>query len=186
MTSPAVQKKPTLQDTPKTPNFDKETKDTIKYEGLPPLGPQESIDEIVIFTNVSTIWTRGDNGLEQSLSAQEGANGVAVVEAGKVICAGVESSCASYIKTSSTKQVDLRGGSITPGLISIGTYLGLQEISMESSTVDGVVFDPLKDKIPTVLGGDTSVIRAVDGLMFSTRSMLLSYRAGITSAITAQ
>lgn len=184
LTSPAVQKKPALQDTPKTPNFDKEAEDTVKYEGLPPLEPQDSVDEIVIFTNVSTIWSRGDNGLEQFSSMQEGTNGVAVVEEGKIICAGGESSCASYFTTSSTKQVNLRGGSITPGLISIGTYLGLQEISMESSTVDGLVFDPLRDKVPSVIGGDTSVIRAVDGLMFSTRSMLLAYRAGITSTIT--
>ena len=69
--------------------------------------------------------------------------------------------------------VDLEGGSLVPGLTSYGSQLGLEEILFESSTNDGVVFDPLVDgNLPSVLGKDTAIIRAVDGLQFNGRNTL--------------
>ena len=63
--------------------------------------------------------------------------------------------------------VDLEGGSLAPGLTSYGSSLGLEEIIIEPSTNDGDVFDPLADEnLPSVLGKDTAIIRAVDDLQF--------------------
>ncbi|KAI5115486.1 hypothetical protein M0805_007780 [Coniferiporia weirii] len=186
--SPHVVEKPLyLQSTPMTPNFDEETKKTIEYEGLPPLTPQRTItDSVVAFTNVSSVWVREPtSGQIKELVSADNSFGVAVIEGGKVVCAGSTSTCTSHLTSPDVTMVDLQGGSISPGLVSSGTYLGLQEISMEESTVDGVVYDAFATKVPKILGGDSAVIHAADGLMFSTRSMLLAYRAGVTSAITA-
>jgi imidazolonepropionase-like amidohydrolase len=79
--------------------------------------------------------------------------------------------------------VDLEGGTVTPGLTSFGTPLGLVEIRLEPSTNDGRVYDPLDGDLPTILG-DT-VMRAQDGLMFGGQNLLLAYRSGITTAIVA-
>lgn len=60
----------------------------------------------------------------------------------------------------------------SPGLISFGSPLGLNNIEAESSTNDGDVFDSLTGSVPEVVGGDGSVIRAVDGLLYATRDAL--------------
>ena len=70
-----------------------------------------------------------------------------------------------------------------PGLLSCGSELGLTHISGEKSTRDGKVFDGLTDKVPSILGGDEAVIRAVDGLLFSTRDALLAYQSGVTAGV---
>ncbi|OJA11255.1 hypothetical protein AZE42_05686 [Rhizopogon vesiculosus] len=79
--------------------------------------------------------------------------------------------------------VDLEGGTIAPGLTSFGAPLRLVEINHEPSTNDGRVRDPLDGDLPPVLGG--KVMRAQDGLMFGSRNLLLAYRGGVTTAITA-
>ena len=69
--------------------------------------------------------------------------------------------------------VDLEGGSLAPGLTSHGSSLGLEEILFEPCTNDGDVFDPLVDgNLPSVLGKDTCIIRAVDGLQFNGRNTM--------------
>ena len=71
------------------------------------------------------------------------------------------------------KFVDLEGGSLAPGLMSHGSSLGLEEILFEPCTNDGDVFDPLVDgNLPSVLGKDTGIIRAVDGLQFNGRNTM--------------
>ena len=91
--------------------------------------------------------------------------------------------------------------SLSPGLVSYGSPLGLEEIDQEQSTHDGVVLDPLSSDIPSLLAGN-EVMLAVDGLQFAGRDTLsvfifrcyvwyaetpttrLAYHAGVTSAIT--
>jgi len=68
--------------------------------------------------------------------------------------------------------VDLEGGSIAPGLLSYGAHLGLEEISEEASTGDGVSPAPLVDSVPSLVGGDKYLPRAIDGLTFETRDAL--------------
>jgi len=47
--------------------------------------------------------------------------------------------------------------------------LGLQDIQQEPTTEDGPVFDPLTSDVPEIVGGDGGLIRAVDGLQYSSR-----------------
>ena len=59
----------------------------------------------------------------------------------------------------------------SPGLVSYGSPLGLEEIQGEESTHDGAVIDPLSSIIPKLLVGN-EVISAVDGLQFGGRDTL--------------
>ena len=98
-----------------------------------------------------------------------------VAEAGEIVCFG---GCAAKYVGNYTAEgsytvdgneveiVDLAGGWISPGLTTIGSSLGLQEIAMEASTKDGEVLDVLASEAP--VAGE--VVRAVDGLMFGTRN----------------
>ena len=86
--SPHSVKKPIeFQVPPKVPNFDKEAKDAVKYEGLPPLLPSSKIDS-AIFTNVRKLYTRDISGTKiRSLDyAKEGNYGVVIVVKGNVLC----------------------------------------------------------------------------------------------------
>ena len=171
LTSPTVVEKPAAsQVAPKTPDFEQDRQDAIKYEGLPPLTPLRSRADTVLFTNVSNVWTRDAEGaVVESFSAKKALPGVAVVQSGKLICHGGAANCASFTATIDST-IDLQGGSLQPGLVTVGSSLGLQEIQGESSTVDGVVFNPLEGDVPSILG--YPLPRAADGLIFGTRDSL--------------
>lgn len=166
----SVEKPKTFQKVPKTPDFDKEAADAVKYEGLPPLEPIKSVQGTVVFINVKSLTTRGRVGAKsvQSIITESGEPGVVVVHEGKVVCAGAEENCASFL-SESDETVDLQGGAISPGLVSFGSPLGLEEIEAESSTSDGYVYDPFSKGTPEIAGGNTALIQAVDGLTFATR-----------------
>jgi hypothetical protein len=66
--------------------------------------------------------------------------------------------------------IDLKGGSISPTLVSYGSSLGLSEIQGEISTGDGTVFDPLIGPVPSA--AEQVLVRAVDGLQFAGRDAL--------------
>ncbi|KAG0708992.1 hypothetical protein DFH29DRAFT_821582 [Suillus ampliporus] len=160
---------------PRPPNFDAETAATVAHEGLPPLEPRSV--KGALFVNVSGLYMRGD-GSSGVARVSEQAGSVAV-EDGRVVCIGQCSDFAEGV----ADIVDLEGGTISPGLTSFGAPLGLVEIRLEPSTNDGRVHSPLDGNMPTILGG--KVIRAQDGLMFGGQNLLLAYRGGVTTAITA-
>lgn len=173
--SPFVVDKPlALQSPPKTPNFDKEKNAAIAYEGLPPLTPQKADAEVVVFTNIGSVFVPEAGEVKEVFSAQSmDQQGVAIVRNGSMECFGMESSCAfTDVDGVNVHRIDLRGGSIAPGLVSYGSPLGLVEIAQEPSTWDGLVYDTLAGKFPGIIGGDKAVIRAVDGLQFAGRSAL--------------
>ncbi|KAG7444373.1 carbohydrate esterase family 9 protein [Guyanagaster necrorhizus] len=175
-----------LQSVPKTPNFDKETAETLKHDGLPPLETKQTTSETVVFVNVSDVYIRDHHRVKHTFSAQNSNEaGVLVVEAGKTICSGVEATCLAESSYDDAVVVDLAGGSVAPGLVSFGSALGLGHIAGEASTNDGPVIGPLLSKVPSILGGDDAVIRASDGLQFAARDSLLAYRGGVTTAIVA-
>ncbi|KAF5309156.1 hypothetical protein D9619_012722 [Psilocybe cf. subviscida] len=186
--NPHVAKKPSgMQHAPKTPDFTKETEDAVKFDGLPPLGPAKSSRDVVVFTNVRELHTRAGDSVKESFSAQRaGGHGVVVVENGSVVCVGLERDCHPLISAQDTQveTVDLEGGSISPSLISYGSYLALHHIDSEPSTNDGKVHNLLKSDAPEILG-EGSLIRAADGLQFETRDALLAYRSGVTAGVTA-
>ncbi|KAG5639405.1 hypothetical protein H0H81_002937 [Sphagnurus paluster] len=179
----SVKKAAPLQRAPETPNFDKEMEDTLKYDGLPPLQPIKDYSGIVTFTNVSSIHLRHGRSIREVFSASvEKRAGKVIIERGHVKCAG---HCSEDAVAHGSRRINLHGGSISPGLLTYGSSLGVTEIQMESSTNDGDVFDPLTGKVPSIVGGDGSIIQAVDGLQFDGRNSLSAYRFGVTTGIVA-
>ncbi|KAJ7086089.1 carbohydrate esterase family 9 protein [Mycena belliarum] len=160
-----VEKPETFQQTPPVPNFDKEAQAAL-----------------VVFVNVQSVFAPSAAGVNQVFSAADaGALGAVLVKKGRITCVGV---CRMDI--SDTKVIDLEGGSISPGLVSFGSPLGLEYIAAEDSTNDSPIHDRLTEKgVPDMIGGDGAMIRAADGLLFQTRDALLAYRAGVTSVIVA-
>ncbi|KAF9227427.1 composite domain of metallo-dependent hydrolase [Gyrodon lividus] len=172
------------QKAPKVPNFDKEAAAVVQYDGLPPLQPFKKVRDRVLFANVTTLFSRdGDDITAISLDGTTG-RGVVLVENGAIQCVGTEQACV-VPPQHGLEIIDLKGGSISPGLVSFGAPLGTTEILSEDSTNDGDVPDPFAIRIPSILGGDQTLIRAVDGLQFGGRDALTAYRFGVTSAITA-
>jgi imidazolonepropionase-like amidohydrolase len=183
--SPHVGDKPqSFQRLPRVPNFDKEAANAIKYEGLPPLHPKKA-SSAVLFTNVKAVYIPASGHVQQVFSARHDSFGIVLVHNGVVNCTGLQPSCLTTAISADAQVIDLRGGSINPGLVSFGSPLGLEEINQESSTNDGAVYDPLIKVVPKMLGGDGTLVRAVDGLQYATRDALLAYRAGVTTGITA-
>ena len=201
-----VSKSDAFQDLPKVPNFDREAEEAVAFEGLPPLLPKMASTNIVLFTGVRSVILPGQDDLAEVYSAQGDEAGVVGVKNGEIICYGAEAACSfdDLADGERVRVVDLQGGAISPGLLTYGSPLGLQEIEAEPSTGDGKVFDPLAGRIPKLVGGDDSIIRALDGLQFAGRDALfvfrldfyrvavvhtslfsLAYRAGVTKAIVA-
>ncbi|CAE6420173.1 unnamed protein product [Rhizoctonia solani] len=184
LSDPVVVPKPSaFQRIPATPNWGNAPEEAIKHDGLPPLQSDSGKDQAqtVVFTRVKNIWSNTSGELKlQSLPAES----VVVVSGGRVTCTGSTSRCSTSL--ANAKVVDLAHGSLSPGLISFGAPLGLEEIAAESSTNDGRVPDPLSGKgVPEIAGGDELVVRAVDGLSFAGRDTLLAHRAGVTTAVSA-
>ncbi|KAJ7105170.1 hypothetical protein C8R44DRAFT_715403 [Mycena epipterygia] len=188
LSEPATLHKPApFQDVPKTPSWEKEVRDTITFEGLPPL-EGTSTAGAVLFVNVSEVWTRSaqHTGVAQLLGPLN-PNWHVLVERGTIQCFALDvdrsGACPTRGFAPDAKVVDLMGGSLAPGLTTFGSDLGLSEIMLEPSTTDGRVFDPLTMQVPSILG-DT-VVRAVDGLQFGGRNTLYAYHGGVTTAIVA-
>ncbi|KAJ4479027.1 hypothetical protein J3R30DRAFT_3403875 [Lentinula aciculospora] len=181
-----VPKSEALQHAPKIPDFEEETKAALKYDGLPPLEPKESVSDVVIFQNFKSLFLDMGDGVEQIFTAEDyvGEPLIAVVQKGDLSCVGTSDVCSTNLNVKS-RTINLHGGSLAPGLLSFGSRLGLVHIAGETTTQDGEVFDSLSDKVPSVLGGDAAVIRALDGLQFATRDALLAYRSGVTTGIAA-
>ena len=127
-----------------------------------------------MFTNVTSIYnTSQAAGVERLLPANHnGPFAVAVSPNGKFTCIGSHASCLISNLLDEASIIDLNGGSIAPAFVSFSSSLGLQEIYAEVSTNDGTVIDPLLEPIPRVVGGDTSIMHALDGLEFGTRDSL--------------
>ncbi|THH17725.1 hypothetical protein EW146_g3143 [Bondarzewia mesenterica] len=178
-------KLPKDQIAPITPNYDAEAANALKYEGLPPLREFQSTQGLVLFSNVSNVWLRGDHGVRKaSVSEDDTDVGFVAVRNGRIVGMGKDAARSAGRSTVVTAAIDLHGGSISPALVGAGTGMGLHEISTDPSTGDGVVFDPLPGNVPSPMKDDF-VIKAVDGLQFATRDALLAYRAGVTTSVTA-
>ena len=188
--SPHVVHKPrSFQRPPEVPDFSREAAETIEYEGLPPLEPKRADSDLVIFENVKTLFLTTAKGIHDVFSAQTEEFGVVVVRNGSILCYGIQTSCLTSEHPDTYRVLDLKGeilymgvtkldanqseitgGSISPGLVSFGSPLGLEHIAAEASTNDGIVRDPLVRAVPKVTGN--VMPRAVDGLQFASRDAL--------------
>ncbi|KAJ6491350.1 hypothetical protein C8R47DRAFT_1045160 [Mycena vitilis] len=183
--TPYISVKPkSAQHVPATPNFDKEIADAIKYEGLPSLEPETTRSDVVVFRNVGSMFSKNSaTGSVSEVFRSASAEGVVIVEKGRIVCSGTHAACPSALSRPDALHLDLEGGSISPAIVSYGSSLGLTNIPGEASTNDGPVFDPLSTPVPPLIDG--TVMKASDGLLFATRDALLAYRNGVTSAVTA-
>ncbi|KZT72054.1 composite domain of metallo-dependent hydrolase [Daedalea quercina L-15889] len=181
-----VTKPPAAQHVPEPPNFDKEAEAALRYEGLPPLEPEHTKSNFIVFRNVSSVYRRQGQSVKEVFRASAaGGEGIVVTSEGKVVCAGSAAECPSSLYDARAEILNLAGGAVAPGLVTYGSPLGLEEITAEDSTIDGYALDPLTDTIPEIIGGRSAVAAAVDGLQFGTRDALLAYRAGVTTAVVA-
>ncbi|SRR6266702_1239795 len=171
-----VEKPNSLQCVPRVPNFDSEAAKAVEYEGLPPLLPNESYIGDVLFKNVKNLFLPGADGdrIQDAFTTQGIHSGMVIVLNGTVTCFGPENSCSVGELTDShahpMRIINLKGGSISPTLVSYGSSLGLSEIQGEISTGDGTVFDPLV--APVSSAAEQVLVRAVDGLQFTGRDAL--------------
>jgi hypothetical protein len=172
--SPHVLRKPAeFQVVPKVPNWDKETKEAIKYEGLQPLIPSKSLTDAV-FVNIQKLYYWDSSSLtmqSRSFAGRENVGTVVVIN-GTVVCQDRVAQCAYHLAQNPyLEQIDLEGGVIAPGLLTYGGSIGLTEIEAEASTNDGVAYDPFKQEVSTLIGNQP-LIRAADGLQFKGRNAL--------------
>ncbi|KZP04918.1 hypothetical protein FIBSPDRAFT_1054380, partial [Athelia psychrophila] len=168
---------------PSVPNWDEEREKAVEWEGLPPLGSKGSkgIQDKVIFTSVADVWVKSAEGVVQAkVSGQEGL-GVVVVEDGTIVCSGTSLSCTPANAEGDYTFVDLDGGSISPGLMTFGSSLGIEEIQSEPSTGNGMLTNPLLTNLPKIFGDVGGVFKAMDALQFGTRNALIAYRSGVTA-----
>ncbi|KAF8826905.1 hypothetical protein HHX47_DHR5000901 [Lentinula edodes] len=173
----------TRMEAPGQPSYEKERQDTVDWDGLPPLKGRGEGNRVV-FRNVKEVWTRGRNSIDESFVADEDEFGIVVVEQGRIICAGSADDCI-ISGDERTVDVDLHGGSISPGLLTFGSPLGLEEIASEPSTTDGRLFNSLAVDIPSVFHDVGGIVRAVDALMFDSRHARMAYRFGVTAATSS-
>jgi hypothetical protein len=169
-----VPKSEAFQGLPKVPNFDREAEEAVVFEGLPPLLPERASTDVILFTNVNSVILPQRGKIAEVYSAPGDQVGVVVVRNGDIACYGAEVTCTldDLTEGERVRVVDLQGGSISPGLLTYGSPLGLQEIEAEPSTGDGSVFDPLNGHVPKLLGDGISIVRAVDALQFAGRDSL--------------
>ncbi|KAJ4497806.1 hypothetical protein C8R41DRAFT_758876 [Lentinula lateritia] len=173
----------TRMEAPGQPSYEKERQDTVDWDGLPPLKGRGEGNRVV-FRNVKEVWTRGRNSIDESFVADEDEFGIVIVEQGRIICAGSADDCI-ISGDERTVDVDLHGGSISPGLLTFGSPLGLEEIASEPSTTDGRLFNSLAVDVPFVFHDVGGIVRAVDALMFDSRHARMAYRLGVTAATSS-
>jgi hypothetical protein len=154
---------------PRVPNWDEEREQTVLWDGLPPLQGIQRENQVV-FTNVKNFWKRVFDGeVVNALGDDTSENGVTVVvDGGKITCLG--ESCVA--PNGEVTTVDLKGGSISPGLLTFGSVLGTEEIASELSTGDGEQYDAMLKDVPEILNDVGAVSLTMDALMFRTRNAL--------------
>ena len=126
---PHVTEKPAAaQEITKPGDYADEIAEALLTRGEPDLKPKKQA-KAVIFEGVNNMFMGG-------VARVMGAGDRVVVQDGKMTCVGAcEVEMAKGIEI---EVVDLKGGSFTPGLISVGSGLGMLEIRGEKSTWDGV------------------------------------------------
>ncbi|KAF9268136.1 carbohydrate esterase family 9 protein [Marasmius fiardii PR-910] len=178
-----------FQSAPSQPDFDEERKQAIKSEGLVSPFARNQTERKVVFTNVTQVWDRRRDGDIEKVYPTEGGDrppvpGLVVVENGEIVCVGEPELCSSAARDA-YHVISLHGGSVSPGLMTFGSRLGLQEFMDEPSADDGRLYNAFSFDVPRVLHDVGGIVRAVDGLMFGTRHALTAYHMGITSATSS-
>ncbi len=158
----------------------KEAALALKYRGDPPLSaPMQAKN--VVFQGVDSLYMRGDNqaNVEETAFAMsaDGKRASVIIEDGEIKCAGHDCVAAQGLDF---EIIDLKGGSLSTGLTTYGSQLGLLEIRGEASTADGKTFDGLSTQSPLV---DGMVVKGSDGAIFDGKDQLIAYANGVTRGV---
>ncbi|GAA6021304.1 hypothetical protein JCM11491_005797 [Sporobolomyces phaffii] len=147
----------------------------------------------VKFVGVREVLVKRDDGLVDLAAAmsarRDGELSPVLVE---VVVVGNKIECVAeacpMTGDSSARTVDLEGGSLLPSFYAFGPALGLSDITSEKSTTDAKVFDPLThgelSRVQRVWSQHRAV-RAVDGLSFGGKHLVVAEESGVANAITA-
>lgn len=158
---PTTLLKPHLQDVPPAGSAHG-WKTALETRGDPPLR-SEVESRNVIFTGVSSTYLRSDAGIQEvTLSGKNLQHKRVVIVEGQIDCVG---DCAVGDE-SKFQLIDLKGGAITAGLLTYGSYLGLMEIRQEPSTTDGKIPDLLTESNAYL---SMIVPKGADGALFDQR-----------------
>ncbi|KAI8063969.1 hypothetical protein BDF21DRAFT_347009 [Thamnidium elegans] len=101
-----------------------------------------------------------------------------VVENGAIVCSAPDCGTSIASIQNVVPEFDLQGGFVIPGLVAVGSQLGLVEIPSEKTTSDGTV-------AASTSHDSKSIVSAVDGLKFGGRKLEEAYKGGILTAISA-
>ncbi|GAN03088.1 amidohydrolase family protein [Mucor ambiguus] len=123
------------------------------------------------------------NGLKDFVLANVGSNLVSrsktvLVLDGKIVCSTEEEECRSTLMQSDLEAIDVQGGYVLPGLIAVGSKIGMVEMPSEGSTGDGVVPSSFSQN-------PKSVVEAIDGLKLGTRKLEEAYKGGVLTTISS-
>jgi imidazolonepropionase-like amidohydrolase len=133
----------------------------------------------VIIKNIGKVFVDEDTIIESNSSLND-KNISIIVKDGFVECIGTNcTNTIDIITNNSPEVIDLNGGYILPGMIAVGTKLGLVEIGQEAITSDGfapIITDP---------NSEDKVIKAIDGLKLDSKPLNVAYKAGVLTSITA-
>lgn len=156
-----------LQKAPKSPDWGDEAEIHKRARGDPDyaklLHGREAPQGDIAFTGVKHVWSRGEDGLT-TLGDEDESSKIVVVRGGKIVHVGKFDSAEIMTAVAGLELVDLKNGSIVPGMVSYGAPLGLGEIVAEKSTMDG-----------NAPAGD-DLILAADGASFATKDALFVAR----------
>ncbi|KAL9538311.1 hypothetical protein MBANPS3_011030 [Mucor bainieri] len=126
--------------------------------------PREGLKDFVL-TNVGSNWVSQSKTL--------------LVQGGKIVCSTEEKDCQSaLLKQSGLDTIDVQGGYVLPGLIAVGSKLGMVEMPSEGSTGDGIVPASFSQH-------PKSVVEAVDGLKLGTRKLQEAYKGGVLTTVSS-
>jgi len=114
-----------VQTPPKTPNWDREAKEAVEWDGNQPLRPRERFDtgtgkDIVMFVNVESMYAKSQGRVLKVFGEEEtNGKGVVLVKDGEAICKSVAGrKCLQLVEKFKQEQevkikvVDLDGGSL--------------------------------------------------------------------------
>lgn len=101
-----------------------------------------------------------------------------VVKDGSIVCSAADCSTEIASVQNAVPEYDLQGGYVLPGLVAVGSSLGLTLIPSEKTTGDGVA-------AASTSQDPRSIIEAVDGLKFGGKKLDEAYKGGILTTITA-
>ncbi|KAI8383028.1 hypothetical protein BD560DRAFT_385830 [Blakeslea trispora] len=101
-----------------------------------------------------------------------------IIKDGDILCT---TNCSSsfFLEASETfETIDIKGGYVLPGIVAVGSKLGLSEIPSEGSTGDGIV--------PSSYSTDPkAVIEAIDGLKLGAKKLKEAYKGGVLTTISS-